>query len=237
MPSRRASTARLSPTHAVVSCTPRSTLAVRVVPESVQSTLLPATRCVLVAAKASQRRPRTSRSSAPTDASSRASVLAAELATRCPARAPAAFVPASTGLHTHSAHHFRRSLPRTGLAVAVEDAEERLLAEGKLRHDDDHVLVALVAARLLADARCAPDATNHRAVHLRGAARVACWTMGPRRHGRAARSAYTNAANRARHAATARVTTYAHGALASSAVHVRRRSMVARTAPLPRCLA
>jgi predicted metalloprotease len=56
---------------------------------------------------------------------------------------------------------------RTRLAVAVEDAEERLARRGReLGYDDDHVLVALVDPRLLADARRAADAAHARAVRL-----------------------------------------------------------------------
>lgn len=58
--SRRPSTARLSPTHALVSLRPRSMLTVAVAPEKVQSTSVPAARPACTDEKVSHRRPPTS---------------------------------------------------------------------------------------------------------------------------------------------------------------------------------
>ena len=56
--------------------------------------------------------------------------------------------------------------------MAVEHAEEGLLAGCELWHHNHHVLVALVAARLFAHTRRTSDATDHRAIHLHSTASV-----------------------------------------------------------------
>ena len=85
-PALRPSTARLSPTHAVISLVPRSTLSVSVAPDSEQSTCGADTRWSFVCAKASHSRPSTSMSFTSRCASSSVRCFAAMRATMCPTR-------------------------------------------------------------------------------------------------------------------------------------------------------